>query len=197
LVILIHCIEYFRPLRHFFVRQIQAIHSKTEIPEMIRIIPFIVLSNRRFDPIFRKNIILCRWTNSSTSRRQSWTNSLSGRYLASTQSPDCRRYAPLSGEAKYPAGARPSKCIIIVMLPDAEASRPSRITWLPRYDWIHAVPRLGGDPVVWCATGSGESPGSIPAGSSFIRNLTRAGCVRGPRAEPRVRRRRRCIEHVY
>jgi hypothetical protein len=23
------------------------------------------------------------------------------------QSPDCRRYAPLSGEANYPAGARP------------------------------------------------------------------------------------------
>jgi hypothetical protein len=29
------------------------------------------------------------------------------------QSPDCQRCAPLSGEAKYPAGARPSKCIII------------------------------------------------------------------------------------
>jgi hypothetical protein len=29
------------------------------------------------------------------------------------QSPDCRRYAPLSGAAKHPAAARPSQCIII------------------------------------------------------------------------------------
>jgi hypothetical protein len=40
-------------------------------------------------------------------------NRLPGRCLGSMQSPDCRRYAPLSGEAKHPAGARPSKCIII------------------------------------------------------------------------------------
>jgi hypothetical protein len=29
--------------------------------------------------------------------------------------PRRRRYAPLSGAAKYPAGARPSKCIIIII----------------------------------------------------------------------------------
>jgi hypothetical protein len=34
-------------------------------------------------------------------------------YLGSMRSPDCRRYAPLSGEAKYRVGGRPSKCIII------------------------------------------------------------------------------------
>jgi hypothetical protein len=30
--------------------------------------------------------------------------------------PRSRRYAPLSGAAKYPAGARPSKCIIVISL---------------------------------------------------------------------------------
>jgi hypothetical protein len=49
-------------------------------------------------------------------------NRHSGRYLGSMQSPDCRRYAPLSGEAKYPAGARPSKCMTEV--PDGENDRP-------------------------------------------------------------------------
>jgi hypothetical protein len=43
-------------------------------------------------------------------------NSHSGRYLGSMQSPDCRRHPPLSGEARYPAGARPSKCISINVL---------------------------------------------------------------------------------
>jgi hypothetical protein len=33
--------------------------------------------------------------------------------LSFMESHDCRRYAPLCGEAKYPAGARPSKSIII------------------------------------------------------------------------------------
>jgi hypothetical protein len=32
------------------------------------------------------------------------------------QSPDCRRLAPLSGEAKHPAGDRPSKWIIIIIM---------------------------------------------------------------------------------
>jgi hypothetical protein len=29
------------------------------------------------------------------------------------QSPDCRPHGPLSGAAKHPAGARPSKCVVI------------------------------------------------------------------------------------
>jgi hypothetical protein len=29
-----------------------------------------------------------------------------------------RRYAPLADVAKYPAGARPSKCIIIIIIGD-------------------------------------------------------------------------------
>jgi hypothetical protein len=32
------------------------------------------------------------------------------------QSPDCRRYAPLSGEAKYPAGARPMNVLLFVII---------------------------------------------------------------------------------
>jgi hypothetical protein len=41
-------------------------------------------------------------------------NSLLGLKLGLMQSPDFRRYAPLSGESNYPAGARPSNCIVII-----------------------------------------------------------------------------------
>jgi hypothetical protein len=36
--------------------------------------------------------------------------------------PRSRRYAPLSGAAKYPAGARPSKCIISIIIITTVAS---------------------------------------------------------------------------
>jgi hypothetical protein len=40
------------------------------------------------------------------------------------KSPDYRRYARLSGESKYPVGARPSKCIIIIGGGSSEVSKP-------------------------------------------------------------------------
>jgi hypothetical protein len=43
-------------------------------------------------------------------------NRHSGRYFGLMRSSDCQRYALLSGEAKYPAVARPSKCITIITI---------------------------------------------------------------------------------
>jgi hypothetical protein len=62
--------------------------------------------------------------------------------------PRRRRYAPLSGAAKYPARARPSKCIIIIGENHAEGSRtdnnerPGRMLFgpsrVPAFDNSHA-----------------------------------------------------------
>jgi hypothetical protein len=50
-----------------------------------------------------------------------WHCELTGLLGTWSAPPRSRRYAPLSGAAKYPAGARPSKCIIIIIHLRAQA----------------------------------------------------------------------------
>jgi hypothetical protein len=56
------------------------------------------------------------------------------------QSPDCRRVAPLSGEANNPVGARPSKCLIIDLHVELLAAKSEH------------CPSLAGRGVAWICT---------------------------------------------